>query len=156
MSIKCRFRSIRVRKIEVPVENSARTLIKMKFDPDTVQKHDLELGIREIISERAWVINFFFAAMIISALHALVYGLMVVGFKADFSGGACRHAFIGSAVVTFLGLWSAFSIAGAVKNRKKEFVAKIRGDGNWKIIDEKKWDRFYRILTAPRDRKKAE
>ena len=156
MSIKCRFRSIKVRKIEVPVENSARTLIKMKFDPETVQKHDLELGIREIISDRSWIINFFFAAMIVSAAHALVYGLMVVGFKADFSGGVCRYAFICSAAVTFLCLWSAFSFSGAVKNRKKEFVAKSRGDGNWKIIDEKKWDRFNRILTAAREREKAE
>jgi len=145
-----KFKSIQVNNVEKHIGNTGMTRMEMEFDMESVRDHSLDLDLRMIITDRAWVPNFFLTFMIISAIFALAYGILSAGFNVNFSGNdgsSVLTIYISLLIISFLGLWTLLSIPGAVKNRKKKLVDNERGKGTWKIIDENKWDRFYRLLT---------
>jgi hypothetical protein len=47
-------------------------------------------------------------------------------------------------------------IPAAIRNLKLDFVVKERGRGNWKILDEREWDRFCRMRKMEQDRRVKE
>jgi hypothetical protein len=43
-------------------------------------------------------------------------------------------------------LWIFLSVKSSIANKKRDYVYNTRGKGNWRIVDESKWDNFYRLL----------
>jgi len=149
-----KFKSIQVNNVEKHIGNTGMTRMEMEFDMESIRDHNLDLDFKMIFTDRAWIPNFFLAFMIIFAIFALAYGILSAGFKLDFTGsdGApILTIYISLLVISFLGLWSLLSIPGARKNIKRKHVEKERGKGTWKLVDENKWDQFYRLLTIKKD-----
>ncbi|MBN1532385.1 MAG: hypothetical protein JXA20_06965 [Spirochaetes bacterium] len=149
----CEFKSVPQRTREVPAGHGGAMVLRKEYDLAGVREHRLELSPGQILSHRAWIMNLLWAAMGISILFVLIYGALVVGFRVDFSSGAgriYRAVYISAFLVSFLALWIALSVPGAVKGLKRSHVEAERGEGNWLLVDLKDWDRFYRIVTAPK------
>lgn len=143
------FKSILQKWRELPQTDDQWAAPQKEYDLKSVREHRLELGARDIVTDRSWGSNFFIALMSASALCVLSYGLLRVGFSVAFRG-AILAVFIVLSLLVFCALWALFSIRGAVNNRKRQVVLDDRGKGDWIIIDADRWDRFYRIITAPK------
>jgi hypothetical protein len=155
----CEFKSVQLRTREVPDGHGGAMVLRKEYDLAGAREHRLELTPGQILSDRAWVVNLFWAAMGVSIFFALIYGVLVVGFRLDFSSGSgkiYRALYIGFFLVSFLAAWTALSVPGAVKGLKRRHVEAERGEGNWILVDLDRWDRFHRILTAPKKEIKEE
>lgn len=153
------FRSVRIENVEKPVLGTGYSRMVMEFDMENVQKHELELGLLDIMTDRTWKVSLFLSFMVVLAVFTLIYGLLRVGFSLDFSypGGLWRrNLFFLLALVSLLIVWIAFSLRFGIANRKKEAVEKDRGKGSWKIIDEAEWEHFHRLWKLARDHEEKE
>jgi len=144
------FKSIKVENEEEIISKTGQTRFKLVFKGDTVEDHSLNVSIVEIVKNKSWIVNFFLTLMIIGALFALIYGILVIGIKIDFqsnNGLFIKKIFLSSMIFSYLALWIGLSIPSSIKNIKQSFVNNARGKGNWKIVDEKDWEYFSRLLA---------
>lgn len=121
----------------------------MEFQPDTVLDHSIDISFSDIIGNRAWITGFFISLMSNAAFFAIIYAGLVIGYGFDlFSPRASgiRVGFIVAFILFFASITILYSVPGAVKNLKKDTVNAERGKGTWKVIDEKKWPAFKRLL----------
>ena len=143
------FRSINAIKEEVPIGNTGKTSVSLTFDETSVEKHEVQLSVKEMLTNRAWKENVGLSFMILIPLYALCYGIMSFGLKIDFNsiaGNWVRIVYFITALPVFIIVWSLLSLPRAVKNIKKDYVDKAREEGSYKIIDEKNWEKFFRLL----------
>lgn len=153
------FRSVRAENVEKPILGSGYSRMVVEFDMENVQKHDLELGLLDIMTDRTWKMGLFLSFMVVSAVFALIYGLLRAGLGMDISssGGLCgRTLFFLLALFSLVSVWIVFSFRFAITNKKKEAVEKARGKGSWKIIDEADWERFHRMWKLARENEEKE
>ena len=153
------FKSIRVDTVEKPVLGTGYSRMALEFDMASVQEHHLELGLLQILRDRTWKMNVSLSAMVIFAVFSLLYGLLKIGLRVDFGapeGALVRNIYILSLVLSFLFIWILFSLRFGITNLKKEAVEKERGPGTWKLIDEKEWDRFYRLWKLAREKEEKD
>ena len=153
-----RFRSIMVNNIEKNVPGTGRLTLELDMDENTVEKHELELTFTEIIQDRAWKINFLLSFMIVGGISGMIFGIVyITSIRA--SGGTglpgFTGIFIGISSIIMILLWIALSLKNSVATKKREYVEKTRGKGNWRIVDESEWDNFYRLLTISKNRKQS-
>ncbi len=139
------FKSIQVSSVE-DIKSGTYT---MEFQPDSVQDHSIDISFGDIIGNRSWITGFFISLMSNAAFFAIMYAGIVIGYGFDFSsprGSGLRFGFIAAFILFFTSIMILYSVPGAVKNLKKDAVHAERGRGTWKIIDEKKWPAFKRLL----------
>jgi hypothetical protein len=153
--MELKFRSIRVVKTEIPVNTPGGTRLELNYDISSAMEHRIVPGLKDIFQVRLWAQGFFISLMIVSALAAIVYGL-----SKFFSGmGLERYMAAAAAVYIFLFsiLWIIFSLPSVIKNIKADYTRSVRGQGDWRIVDENKWGNFSRMLTlSARRRQSAE
>ncbi len=156
----CEFKSVRLKMKEIPMGEKGAMILRKDYDIAGAMDHRLVLGPRMILSHRAWIANLVPVVMAAALFFALLYGLMTAVMGVDFSsagGRAAVIALIASLSVLSLASWAILSFMGAVKGLKRAHVVEMRGSGNWILVDSAEWDRFHRIMTAPKeDEEKAE
>ena len=131
---------------------------KISYDMNSVRDHVMEFRIADFLLRRSWLWNLFFAIMAVALVFALIYGVLVIGMKADmgFTGGGAGRLFLIFFLLSCVILWLAMGIPAAIRSLKFEFVVKERGKGNWKILDEGEWDRFCRMRKMEQERQVKE
>ena len=122
-----------------------KTEFNLKFDRDNVGEHILKLSFIDLIFDKSWIFTFFITIMIVLPVSIIVYGLMKMN---NINPG--KFFFITSITIGLI-VWISISIPNTIKSRKKRLVEETRGKGNWKIVDDKNWDKFYRLLNIKED-----
>jgi hypothetical protein len=127
------------------------------YDMESVHSHVMELGPVQFFGCRTWVSSLLIALMAIIILFSLIYGMLVIFFKADMGlAGSAGRSFAISMVLSFIVLWLALGTPAAIKKLKLDFVIGERGKGNWRIVDEDKWEHFALMLRLARERQEKE
>lgn len=154
-----KFRSILVDNVEKVVPGTVFYKMVIEMDESTIAEHELNLSAADIISDRAWIMNFFFSFMSVGGIGAILYGLIYIGYGRGAEPGLwglLSGIYFTCAAVVFAVLWVFLSVRGAIANRKRSLVEKERGKGNWRIVDEDKWDEFYRLLQISKKSREKE
>jgi hypothetical protein len=137
---------------------SGRTMMTggMAYDLNSVRDHVMPVGLLRFLLCRSWVLSFFITLMIIALAFGVIYGILIIGLKIDFGspGGALAgKLYLLSLLLCFVALWLGLGIPAAVKKLKRDHVEAERGKGNWVLVDESKWERFYRIVRLSQEEK---
>jgi hypothetical protein len=151
-----RFRSIMVNNVEKIIPGTSRTTMELDMDEKSIEQHSIELTFSEILHDKSWTINFMLAVMLTSGISGLIFGIAYVmagRFMTQESWTGLIRILIILSVFLLIIIWLFLSFRNSVANKKREFVEKTRGKGNWKIIDESKWDDFYRLLMIAKKKK---
>jgi len=154
-----KFRSILVENKEKVIPGTVFSKMIIEMDESTIAEHELKLSPAEIITDWSWVLNFFLAFMSVGGISAVIFGLTYMGYgrlAEPASWGKVSTVFFISVILIFLVVWTLLSVKGAIANKKRIFVEKERGKGNWRIVDESKWDEFYRLLQIARKSREKE
>jgi heme/copper-type cytochrome/quinol oxidase subunit 2 len=96
--------------------------------------------------------------MISSAIFLLSFGavyLMYGRTMEQATWNLIKTIFIVSGILLFLILLIFFTVKFSIQNKKRDRVEKLRGKGNWKIVDEAKWDNFYRLLMIAKNSRRG-
>lgn len=128
----------------------------MAYDLGSVRDHVMSVGPRRFLLCRSWVPSFFITLMVITLLFGVIYGILAIGLKIDFAapGGAhARAIYFIAFIICFVALWLGLGVPAAVKMLKRDHVTAERGKGNWVLVDEGKWDTFYRIVKLSQEEK---
>jgi len=148
------FRSILVKNVERIVPGTAYTRMELEMDENSIEQHTLELTLSEIFKDSAWIMGFMLALMIASAVFFLSFGSVYLMYGRTMDPAAwnlTKTIFIASGILLFLILLIFFTIKFSVQNKKRDYVEKLRGKGNWRIVDEAQWDKFYRLLMIAKN-----
>lgn len=150
------FRSILVSNVEKNVPGTGRLTLELEMDEKTIEQHTLELSLNDIIHDRSWTINFFLSLMITGGISGMIFGIVYVTSgrtigESDWS--VFIRLFISTAACILILLWIFLSVRNSISNKKREYVEKTRGKGNWRIVDDSEWDNFYRLLTISKKKK---
>jgi hypothetical protein len=129
---------------------------KISYDMESVRDHEMEFRMADFFLRPSWISNLFIAIMALALVFALVYGVLVIGMKADMSFTGGGRLFILFFMLSCIILWLAMGVPAAIRSLKLQFVIKERGKGNWKILDEEQWDRFCRMRKMEQDRQEKE
>jgi hypothetical protein len=128
-----------------------------EYDMESVRSHAMELGHGRIFGCRAWFAALPVALMAVILVSGLVYGALALVMRIDMGlAGAAGRAFVVSMLLLLVVLWLAMGIPAALKTLKRDFVIGERGKGNWRIVDEEKWERFALMLRLSRERQEKE
>ncbi|MBN2158556.1 MAG: hypothetical protein JW807_04105 [Spirochaetes bacterium] len=128
----------------------------MAYDLGSVRDHVMSAGPLQFLFCRSWVPTFFLTLMVVSLLFGVVYAILVIGLKVDFAspvGARAGKIYIIALVICFAVLWLGLGIPAAVKRLKRDHVVAERGKGNWVLVDEDRWERFYRIVRLSQEEK---
>ncbi len=95
--------------------------------------------------------------MILTAFAGISYAAIVLGADSNFfsSSGYCFFYALFNFIL-FLSIWTGFVYRASIRDKKNQLVNNSRGKGNWKIIDEEKWDDFKRLLDISVKRRKED
>jgi hypothetical protein len=129
---------------------------EIKYSMESARDHSMEFRMREFLLCRSWILNFFISLMAVIMVSAFIYGVLIIGLKADMSSGSTpRILFLLFMALSFIALLLSLGIPSAIKRLKMEFVIKERGQDNWKIVNDRDWDHFRRLIKIAEDRKKS-
>ena len=148
------FRSLKINSIEKNITGTSNTYIEFEMDDTTIEQHTIELTLLDIFKDSAWIIGFALSLMISAAVFFLSFGgvyLMYGKTIEQSTWDLTKIIFIASGILLFLILLIFFTVKFSIQNKKKGHVEKLRGKGNWKIVDEEKWDNFYRLLMISKN-----
>ena len=158
---KAKFKSVEIiitKESTPPKSRIQGEILVTTYGIDKARDHELVLGIKDFIATSAWIGSFFFTFMIVGFAMALIYGGLVVGGMVNLkreSFTAAENSFIILSCAVYLLVWTGFTARSVIRKSKKSLVEKDRGKGNWKLLDEKKWPVFVRILELQKKRKEA-
>ena len=155
----CRFRSIMVNQVEKVIPNTVFSKMVLEMDDSAIEEHSLELTVKEILHDTAWITNFFLSLMIVLPVSGLLYAGVYFGFgkTADQTTlSIIQIIFAAAGLIAFIVIWIFFSVRVSVGNKKKNLVEQKRGKGNWKLVDESEWDNFYRLLMIAKKQRESE
>lgn len=142
------------RSLPIVPDPSGKTR-EITYDIGSARAHSLELGLRDIMLCHSWIQNITISLMAVILAFVLIYGALVIGFKTDMgTGTVAMKVFIVSMAASFIVLSLAMGIPYAVRRLKIDLVFRERGEGNWKIVDEKDWEHFCRIIRLAEERRK--
>lgn len=154
-----KFRSIMVNNVEKVIPGTVFSKMVIEMDESTIEEHTLELSLKEILTGKGWISNFFLSIMITGTASALIFAViyMISGKTMEPSAfHAVKLSFLAAAVIASLLLWIFLASRVSVENSKREFVENKRGKGNWRIVDRKEWDKFYRLLVIAKTQRENE
>lgn len=143
------FRSIKINDVEKIVPHSNDPVTVKEMDENSIEKHRLEITFIEAIKNSAWLIYLFLSLMVTAVYSGIIYAAFYFLSNNSTSGSLLpghKIFIIISSVLFFIGLWGFFSIRGGIAEKKRTFVFSERGEGVWKLINENKFDNFYRLL----------
>ncbi len=155
--IQLEFRSIQIVPVEKLPPGAEYTVTVMEMDENSIEKHILHLSLQEIFRNSTLLINFFLSIMITAVYTGIVYGVFTFLIKDNISDPLTFPQIIfitASSFILFAALGIFFSLRGGIAEKKNDLVLSQRGKGVWKIIDEKKFDDFYRLLMISKKVKK--
>lgn len=146
--IKRNFKSV------LMVYDKTRRPVLLTFDIENAQDHSFSISIPELFSNKAWTRGLFITLMICVPLFALVYGFL--SMVMDIALWAPESFFIRTVFIAALSgmlifLWIGISVPSAIKDLKWQTVIDARGKGNWKIVDEAKWERFFTLVKLAQE-----
>lgn len=150
------FRSIKICEVEKLHPHTGDTVTVLEMDENSIEKHQFEISFLDLIRNGTWLINFFLSIMITAVHGGIVFAAFSIFGKRGSSDSMPLEyiaIIVLSSVFLFLILWVFFSIRGGIAKIKLEYVIAERGYGNWKIIDEKKFENFYRLLLISKKKK---
>jgi len=153
------FRSIMVNNVEKIIPGTSRTTMELDMDEKSIEQHTLELSMKDIIHDRSWKINLLLSVMVAGGISGMIFGIvyLTAGKSMEQSSWSCFISIYTSVTACILILlWIFLSVRNSVSNKKREYVEKLRGKGNWRIVDEAAWDNFYRLLMIAKKNKKTE
>jgi hypothetical protein len=139
--------------------DKTRRPVKLTFDIENAMSHSFSLTPLEFCRNRAWIRGLFITLMIVFPLFALVYGFLSMVMEITiWSPGQVfiRTVFFGAFFAMFVLLWVGISIPAVIKDRKWQTVVNERGKGNWKIIDDNKWERFLYLIKLAEEKEEEE
>ncbi len=151
-----RFRSIMVNNVEKVVPGTVFSKMVLEMDDSTIEEHTLELSVKDILSGKGWISNFFLSLMITGTASALLLVVIYMAAGKTESFIIIKYSFIIAAIIVFLLLWIFLAKKASVENIKREYVENKRGKGNWRIVDEKEWDKFFRLLMIAKTQRENE
>jgi len=150
------FRSIMVNNVEKIIPGTSRTTMELDMDEKSIEQHTLELSMKDIIHDRSWKINLLLSVMVAGGISGMIFGIvyLTAGKSMEQSSWSCFISIYTSVTACILILlWIFLSVRNSVSNKKREYVEKLRGKGNWRIVDEAAWDNFYRLLMIAKKNK---
>ncbi|HRZ28425.1 MAG TPA: hypothetical protein P5346_02485 [Spirochaetota bacterium] len=142
------------RSLPIVSDTSGKTR-NISYDLGKACAHSMELSLRDIMLCRSWIQSIIISLMAVILAFVLIYGALVIGFKADMGAGTVAfRVFTVCMALSFIVLSLAMGIPSAVRRHKLDLVIRERGQENWKIVDEKDWEHFCRIITLAEERRK--
>lgn len=150
------FRSILTEHVERVIPNTVFSRMELDFKEATSAQHKLELSLKDILTDRAWRSSLFISILVCLGFFGLTYGLMLIVMKktlAGDSGTTIKIFYLSASTAVCLILWFILTLKIGLSNKKRDAVEKERGKGNWRIVDEKDWDKFIRLLNAAKKRR---
>lgn len=150
------FRSILTEHVERVIPNTVFSRMELDFKESTSAQHKLELSLKDILTDRAWRSGLFISILVCLGVFGLIYGLMLIVLKetlAGDSGTTVRAVYLSASITVCIIIWLVLTLKIGLSNKKRDAVEKERGKGNWRIIDEKDWDKFIRLLNAAKKRR---
>jgi len=154
-----KFRSILVENKEKVIPGTVFSKRILEMDESTIAEHELKLSAGDIITDWSWLLNFFLAFMSVGGVSAVIFGLAYMGYgrgAEPASWDTFSTIFFGAVIIIFAAVWAFLSVRGAIANKKRSLVEKERGKGNWRIVDEDKWEEFYRLLQIAKKSREKE
>jgi hypothetical protein len=154
-----KFRSILVENKEKVIPGTVFSKMIIEMDESTIEQHELNLSAGDIIADWSWLLNFFLAFMSVGGISAVIFGLGYMGYgrgAEPASWDTFSTVFSGAVILIFVAVWAFLSVRGAIANKKRSYVESKRGKGNWRIVDESKWDEFYRLLQIAKKSREKE
>ncbi|HPS58001.1 MAG TPA: hypothetical protein PK514_07835, partial [Spirochaetota bacterium] len=145
------FRSILTEHVERVIPNTVFSRMELDFKESTSAQHKIELSLKDILTDRAWRSGLFISILLCLGVFGLTYGLMLIVMKktlAGDSGSMITTLYVSASITVCLILWLILTLKIGLSNKKRDVVEKERGKGNWRIVDEKDWDKFIRLLNA--------
>ena len=152
----CRFRSIMVNNVEKNVPGTGRLTIELDMDEKSIEQHTLELTVNDIIHDRSWKINFLLSVMVAGGISGMIFGIVYVSYGRTMGQqewSSFIRIYLSISACLILLLWIFLSVKNSFSNKKREYIEKTRGKGNWRIVDESEWDNFYRLLMISKKNK---
>lgn len=150
-----RFRSIMVNNVEKIVPGTRYKTMVIEMDEDSIEQHAIDLTVNDIIHDKSWIINFMLASMVVGGISAMIFGIVYLNFGKTTEQSRWINFILSYTTVSaffLILLWIFLSVKNSIANKKKDYVYKTRGKGNWRIVDESKWDNFYRLLMISKKR----
>ncbi len=150
------FRSILTEHVERVIPNTVFSRMELDFKESTSAQHKIELSLKDILTDRAWRSGLFISILLCLGVFGLTYGLMLIVMKktlAGDSGSMITTLYVSASITVCLILWLILTLKIGLSNKKRDVVEKERGKGNWRIVDEKDWDKFIRLLNAAKKRR---
>ena len=154
-----KFRSIMVNHVEKVIPGTVFSKMVLEMDDIAVEEHTMVLTAKDILCDTAWITNFFLSLMIVAAVSAVLFAGTYVGFGRTMEQSAwniVKLVFIITDVIIFTALWIILASKSAIENKKRKFVEQKRGSGNWRIVDESKWNDFNRLLIIAKNQRESE
>ena len=148
------FRSIMAKNVEKVIPGTAYTKMVLEMDDNSIEQHEIKLTLFEIFKSSSWIIGFMLSLMLSSAIFLLSFGgvyLMYGRTMEQSTWNLTKTIFIAAGILLFLILLIFFTVKLSIQNKKRNHVEKLRGKGNWKIVDDSKWDNFNRLLMIAKN-----
>lgn len=154
-----RFRSIMVNHVEKVIPGTVFSKMVIEMDDTAIEEHTLELTVKDILRDSAWITNFFLSLMITAAVSGGLFTVLYISAGKSMEQDALnitKIIFLCIALIAFAAIWIFLAVKTSVGNKKRKFVEQKRGSGNWKIVDENDWDKFYRLLMIAKNKRESE
>lgn len=153
------FRSIMVNHVEKVIPGTVFSKMVLEMDDSAVEKHTMELTLKEILKDPAWITQFILSFMIVTAVSGVLLAGVYVGFgrtmeRSPWLITVITFIVLDIIIVIFLWIYLAFKVS--VENKKRELVVKQRDAGNWRLVDESQWENFHRLLMIAKNKRESE
>lgn len=148
-----------VNHIEKVVPGTVYSKMVMEMDDTAVEEHTLVLTIKDILNDTAWITQFVLSLMIVAAVSGVLFAGAYVGFGRTMeqsSWSIVKLVFIITDIIVIISLWIYLAVKVSIGNRKRDLVVQKRGAGNWRLVDESEWEKFYRLLMIAKNRRESE
>lgn len=148
-----------VNHIEKVVPGTVYSKMVMEMDDTAVGEHTLILTIKDILNDTAWITQFVLSLMIVAAVSGVLFAGVYVGFGRTMeqsSWSLVKLVFIIIDIIVIISLWIYLAVKVSIGNRKRDLVVQKRGAGNWRLVDESEWEKFYRLLMIAKNRRESE
>ena len=146
------FISIKVKKIEIDPTSSVEAgqirSYKLNFDRESKKHHQIAINFKDFIKNKSILISsFFITIMPLAILFGLIYSILTIGLEIDFKSDILfLNMLYLIIIVLFFLIFLLIVYYRAINNIMIEYVKEERGQGEWKLMNVEKWEKFDRLL----------
>ncbi|NTV79109.1 MAG: hypothetical protein HGA25_08245 [Clostridiales bacterium] len=148
-----------VNHVEKVIPGTVFSKMVLEMDDTAVEEHSIDLTLKDILKDPAWITNFLLSVMIVAAVSGILLAGVYVGFGRTMEQSSWTMTiwiFIALDIIIIISLWIYLSLKVSIDNKKRAHVIQKRGPGNWRLVDESEWDNFYRLLMIAKNRRESE